>query len=300
MKQNNNKSAFSLIELSVILIIIGLIVTMTMSSNLFTASRLSSATVLTKKSPVNFTDGVVMWLETTLEDGFENNENTDGSSVTLWKNIYPENLDTDVTSSGGNAPIYITDGINDLPAIQFDGSDDYMISSNNYHLSSKTEFSTFVVFSPDLEQSENFGRVWRWGEAGNNSRISLTVGSTGVSNDDILLLLEDGTNSHISTVPDLLTTDDSYILSTIFHGGGATDADKYKLYLNNVQITVPAFSNAPLGATTANDTQPFSIGGNGGEEMAGKIGEIIIINKAISEKRRLEIYNYLSQKWNIN
>ena len=63
-----SSSAFSLIELSIVILIIGIIIAgITQGSRLVTKMRVASARALTQSSPVTSIKGLMMWLETTMD-----------------------------------------------------------------------------------------------------------------------------------------------------------------------------------------------------------------------------------------
>lgn len=83
-----NKFAFSLIEMSVVLLVIGAFLTAILSARLLIKSaRLESARNLTRNSPITSMKGVFMWMETVSENSFEIDGVADGDKVALWKNI---------------------------------------------------------------------------------------------------------------------------------------------------------------------------------------------------------------------
>jgi prepilin-type N-terminal cleavage/methylation domain-containing protein len=84
-------SAFSLIELSIVILIIGIIIAgVTQSSSLLAKARLQSAQILTKSSPVAGIPGLVAWFEPTLDESFLQGENEEGASITQWNDINPQ------------------------------------------------------------------------------------------------------------------------------------------------------------------------------------------------------------------
>jgi hypothetical protein len=295
------KSAFTIIEAATVFVIIGAIVAISISSvNLVGTSKISSARVLTANSPVKFTDGVVLWLETLSDEGFENNENQDGSVVSSWKNIQPDGFDITLTSSGSNRPIYIRDGINNLPSIRFDGGDDYIASASSSLMSGLTDYSTFVVYQPNTSTSDDYGRMWTWGANANNTRTGPAIGGTGFgSKNGIAVQANTGSSDTVVISDNLHNTGKAYIVSYIFDGSQATDADKLKIFHNGSQVAT-SVANPSIAAIVPSDSQPFQVGGEGAlYNYGGDIGEIIIIRDAISEKRRQEINNYLAKKWGI-
>ena len=63
---NKNNKAFSLIELSIVILVISLLVVgVTKGSRLMSEAKLKSAQALTSSSPVNAMTGVVLWLDAT-------------------------------------------------------------------------------------------------------------------------------------------------------------------------------------------------------------------------------------------
>ena len=82
------KKAFSLIELSIVLLIIGILIAgVTQSSRLIEQFKLTSARSKTKSSPVNSITGLSMWLETTAIESFLENESENQATVSAWNDI---------------------------------------------------------------------------------------------------------------------------------------------------------------------------------------------------------------------
>ena len=91
-----NKKAFSLIELSIVILIIGIIVAgVTQSSRLVRQFKLSSARTLTQSSPVASIKDLGAWFETTSTDSIKDSEADDSAAlttpsyVTTWRDINP-------------------------------------------------------------------------------------------------------------------------------------------------------------------------------------------------------------------
>jgi len=127
--------AFSLIELSIVILIIGiLVVGVTQSSRLLKQVKLATAQNLTRSSPVHHRN-LAFWWESTLDDSFINSEAVDGSEISQWNDINPATttkingckgqksvsaFNYDVSPYGViKGPIYIADGINNLPTLRF-------------------------------------------------------------------------------------------------------------------------------------------------------------------------------------
>lgn len=124
------KKAFSLIELSIVLAIIGIIIASVLAGGkLVLNSRIVAAQSLTQSSAVREIDGLVLWLETTTEESFLEKHVEDGKDVAIWYDISLQSTISNNVSqiSGGKYPKYYNESIKDLPSVYFDGSDDALI-----------------------------------------------------------------------------------------------------------------------------------------------------------------------------
>ena len=161
LKKAQLKKAFSLIELSVVVLIIGILIAgITAGSRLVRNSKLASAAQFTKSSDINSIPDLVLWLEPTQENSFATtSSNTDTLTyanvaglqdsayvkdtlrpdnreyVARWNDITPRavagNKKSVYQETGSRRPMYIANAINGLPALQFDGSSQYLYSLNN-------------------------------------------------------------------------------------------------------------------------------------------------------------------------
>jgi prepilin-type N-terminal cleavage/methylation domain-containing protein len=122
------KKAFSLIELSIVIVIVGIIIAgVTQSSKLLNKAALISAQTLTKSSPVAGIENLVLWLEPTLNESFGSNSLPDDSSaVASWHDINPQTSfkNNAQQTVSDNKPLFIDNCINSLPCIRFDGVQD--------------------------------------------------------------------------------------------------------------------------------------------------------------------------------
>ena len=84
-------SAFSLIELSIVILIIGVLIAgVTQASRLVRQSKLTTARTLTQSSAVNSIKGLLLWLEPTMDNSFKSSETTDANPITTWYDINPQ------------------------------------------------------------------------------------------------------------------------------------------------------------------------------------------------------------------
>ena len=120
-----NIKAFSLIELSIVILIIGILVAgVTQSSRLINMMKLQSTRSLTMASPVSSISNLVLWYEPTLEQSFDSSEASDATEVTTWYDINPQSSSKNNAISIGSArPKYKANCLNGLPCLSFDGND---------------------------------------------------------------------------------------------------------------------------------------------------------------------------------
>jgi prepilin-type N-terminal cleavage/methylation domain-containing protein len=140
------KSAFTLIELSIVLIIIGLVIGGVVGGNsLINSSRLLKARTLTNSSPVHGTENMVLWLESTSTESFLVKTPTQDAPIDLWRDLNQQetvkNNAIDTTSlTDADRPLYARNG---LPALYFDGSNDFLNTKSTYRSTNPT--TIFVV-----------------------------------------------------------------------------------------------------------------------------------------------------------
>jgi prepilin-type N-terminal cleavage/methylation domain-containing protein len=102
MKKSSNLKAFSLIELSVVILIIGVLVLgVTQGSRMLREAKLKSAQSLTTSSPVASIEGLAVWLDSTSENAFgigtggtykNVSAPADGDKVGRWNDLNPTSI----------------------------------------------------------------------------------------------------------------------------------------------------------------------------------------------------------------
>ena len=188
-----HKKAFSLVELSVVILIIGMLIAgISQGIDLYQDSRLATARSLTQNSRVNRIEDLTMWFEATSEKSFENPNPQNEERIALWKNInfkLSNRIDvsqTDLDST--KKPLYIRNAINNIPALRFDNAQ--FLTASNVKISeiaSSNQATVFIVqnnFSGDIATS-TFG----WFKDGyrfqmhaqESDRVSIDYGDTNVS-----------------------------------------------------------------------------------------------------------------------
>jgi prepilin-type N-terminal cleavage/methylation domain-containing protein len=151
------KQAFSLIELSIVILIIGILVAgVTSSSRLIRAMKLISAKQMTQSSPVLTIQDLLAWFEPTKEGIFgtgsagnytQQASPDNGQPIATWMDSNPRLVSGSqivaTQSSLSNQPLYVENGINGLPTLNF-VDDDFLQYADNVGLN--TGATLFVVF----------------------------------------------------------------------------------------------------------------------------------------------------------
>ena len=153
----NKKLAFSLIELSIVILIIGILVAgVTQSSRLVAQMRLASAQSVTRSADISSIRDMVFWAETSLENSITNSAGSlqieDGNSVSSWNDINPQiSAKINVTqATTANQPTYKALGINGLPSLSFNGSNNILLNTSTTPLpASDKNYSLVLVWRPN-------------------------------------------------------------------------------------------------------------------------------------------------------
>ncbi len=147
-------SAFSLIELSIVLLIIGIIIAgITQSSLLVSKYKLTTARSQTQNSPVASISGVNFWFDAVSEKSFSQVDASNDAQIDSWFDINPTSTTKyNASSLGSSRPKYLSNCINDLPCLSFDGVDDYLeIADLNVGF---TSFAVAAVIKTDLTSGD--------------------------------------------------------------------------------------------------------------------------------------------------
>lgn len=284
MKKN---SAFSLIELSVVLLIVGILIAgVTQAGIMIKNSRIQSARLLTKESPVNDIDNLVVWYETSLDSSFVAGEAIDNTIISAWNNNNKQSLGVNnaTQATTTSKPKYIANVFNGaIPAIRFDGTDDFMSYDGTFLAGSN--YTIFVVEQRTSNKSNNF----------------FMGGSTAATNKDLVLgYAADTTIKQAHYGNDLSFTIQAFVNPTprihSFWFSASTGGGK-KYWLNGGNSadasdssqteSLTDYLNAYLGRYFTNNY------------FFGDIAEVIIFNGALKNSERQSIETYLSKKYSI-
>ncbi len=294
MFEKKPSSAFSLIELSIVILIVGIIIAgVTQSSRLVNRAKINSARSATQSSPVASISGLSVWWEATREESFGGSQPEDGATITNWIDINPQGT-TKAQTTSTSAPTYKSNCINSLPCLNFNGSNflNTTVSSADLGVST-TQISMFAVVMP---QSLSNGTS-RYFIITNGPWVSGFVGlyvnqsSGGLSNRAAY------TNWGAGAVP--IMTSAAVAVGAPYVISQADNGASLRIFLNG------GFSNTatPTVSIKGNGNE-FYIGtyinsGTRVESFNGYIGEIIIFNRGLTTEERESVEEYLGKKWGV-
>lgn len=297
MKKLFKSRAFSLLELSVALMVISLAIASIVKTNdLLIDMKINSAENLTKSSPVRSIKGLILWLDSSTKDSFKDSERTDGGQITVWKDINPQaNKKYYALTSSTAAITYkeLTD-MNDLPALYFDGS-----SSSAKFTLSKTEssadytaiitpdndFTYFVVSKLDTDAGSSVtafsnGYLGGWGYAMSGASGSRYRRVAYPSVGNINTISSDG-----SERPEIVT---------VTYSGNSDQTTTMRV--NGASVSVSASSISADNPDTALYIGNVS---SGSSQWKGYISEIILFKRVLNSDDIGKIEEYLSKKYKI-
>jgi len=294
------KSAFSLLELVIVMAAVGLVMAAVLQGvKLIRASKISAAQTLTKKSPVLDIDDLALWYETSLPSSFAEGENRNNSTVSIWYDSslkVASNKNNATSTNVNNRPKYLANFFNDaVPAVQFNTPISGKVLFFNGNFLIGTSYTIFVV----EQRSGNFSNSYFIGSMAPNAREQLLLGyrnNTTIRHSHYL----NGSNIELNQIIPAYSSPQVRIHTFLFdansgggkkyweNGGGVEDAGASGA---NQKLPLVKYDKATIGYNY--------IGGGTQVDYRGSIGEIIIFTRALKNKERQRIENYLSKKFSI-
>jgi prepilin-type N-terminal cleavage/methylation domain-containing protein len=277
--------AFSLIELSIVILIIGILVAgVTQSTRLIYQMRLSSARSLTQSSPVASIKGLLLWLETTSENSFLEAEAEDGAELSLWQDINPQSTSkVTMIPSGSNLTgmTYLAKGINGLPSINFRADSNRAFVSSANLISSGYASTVFIVYKLTTQSLGSDQYPFQW----DSSYLRAW-------NEDRYL----GTST-VWLIGAAAFTNNPEIARITLTGG--TASDRISLHVNGTSVISPY----ALSGSAITGSSPFRVAhanpGFGQENFDGQISEIIVFEGVLKASDAAAVEKYLEKKYGI-
>ena len=310
LKINKNK-AFSLIELSIVILIIGILVAgVTQSSRLISQMRLISVRSITLSSPIASIKDLYAWYETVMEKSFDEVEASDGLTISNWYDLNPQSSSGKINFTQTNAgfrPTYQLSSINGLPAIYFNGSKFLNTDLNAPSALGAGSATFFFVFRPQNAFAQSFLLTQTYSTCANNIEIGLTTGNQAGANFGI----HSGCNRATVTQANTLSNNNVFLMTMVFLSSPIVNGGT-----SNVKIFRNGGSELPLFA----DAGGYNSGLNGSYAVGnyslymgvrydwrntlnayytGTISEVVIFSRSLNTEERQAVEKYLGKKWGI-
>ena len=294
MKNNRNFSAFSLIEISIVILIVGILVAgVTQSSRLISQAKINSAQSLTQSSPASSVKNMSLWIESTLDTSFDLAETDNSSTITNWYDINPQ-VSSKSNFASTAKPTYLLNSINGLPAIKFSGSN-FMTAPNFSNIITKSATVFAVVKMPSALANQVI-----FSKRATPTNANIELATTSAANYwkfcDASSTCLTPTNSPTPAI----SANNPYVLSVVYTGSSAAAASSTSTGITFFNNGV-ALSSGSQATTSVpdNSVAAFLTLGASSNGFSGHIGEIIIYDRALKREERQSIETYLGKKWGI-
>lgn len=282
------KSAFSLVELSIVILVIGtLVAAISEGGRLVRKAKLATARTLTEGSPANSIDDMVMWFDTTSNRSFITPEVVSGSTIDTWndiKNASGTQIIAYQIDDAAYNPIYVKSAINGLPALKFTKAGGQYLSFDGSILTN----DDYTIFIVDQRSADNTGSAYVLG------------GGTDAANKTIVFGYADGNiiSGHqglynISYTPSFVTNSQTPRIYAVVFSGSAGKT----LYINGYQYAVENHAGQYL--TQYSDGLIGKHSATGDYQYDGYLGELIFFKRNLDDKERNAVERYLSKKWGV-
>ncbi len=284
---NKSKQAFTLIELSVVLIIVATILSgIIYGDGLVYSARVANSKAITGKSVVREMEGLVAWYEASLKDSI--NEQAKDAQITEWRDMNPSSIASrrnSLTKTASAGMIRKYSGIKEMGSMSFNGSD--RISLTSFQQGSTAQVTAFLVFRPLVAPTATARIIL-------DSHSSGLTSSIGIKNNAVSLNAGFAVDTATGSSPASFLVDQDYILAVYFNGASSSSA-----YVNNATILAGASNVSNPGS---NQLSGLTIGSDrsGSNGFNGWISEVIIFNRPLKLQERKDVMSYLSNKYQIS
>jgi hypothetical protein len=167
--------------------------------------------------------------------------------------------------------------MNGLPALLFDGSNDYFFFNGDFLVGS--DYTIFVVEARNYKEFDNFFLIGTGGDCGTNLRLGYKT-DTAIMNDHFCQNMSKNIPVYSSTIARIHSFTFRSALGKSIYTNGAG------LISNSDQANKNPLSSYPSSRI-------------GGGSYKGSIAEMIFYSRALTDQERQGVEAYLAKKWGI-
>jgi len=276
-----NRKGFSLIEISVVILIIGVLIAgISQASDMIDDAALKGARGASKSSRVSRIKDLVLWLDMTGEGASltsSNKQAVDGEAVTSIKDLNPRSS-SKLTLTGTST--FSSNKVSGLPSIAFNGS------SNSYKLTERYdnltgEYTIYLIYQPIT--TTNYVIFEKRGATDTVFPYKLEIASGFYKLSD--------KNSSVFGAKKVSAGKINLIRLNRTSTGGLT------IIVDDVTTTAAGTNDS------VTNSSELIIGAQNGTTIAsyanGRLGELIIFERDLSTPEEVDIEAYLYKKWKI-
>ncbi len=285
--KKNNKNAFTIIELSIVILVISvMVVGVATGKSLITKARLANAKSLTRQSVVNdMGDDLIAWYETSLEGSFKESETkTDGSSITIWKDSNKNAVNKNDATAGVSPTLVQNVFYNSIPGVRFTGSQYLNFNGTKF---AKNSYTVFVVEQRISGKSNNY----------------FIAGSANSLNSNLVLGYR---NQNLMTQAHWSNDFDVPIIFPNYSSQNLIPRIHTFLFNNSIGKQYTLNGKNPLNKNTNKDPLTSYISARigfcqpcGNDYYVGDLAEIIMFKRSLKTEEVEAIESYLGSKYGI-
>jgi len=238
-------------------------------------------------APTDFAD-LALWLDasddaTLFTDAPCATSASTGGKIACWRD--KSGKGNHVTQDNSNdRPVLLANQQNQLPALDFstDATDDHLATGGTGQINADGGYTKFVLFSLDSTTDSPNGLI-TGGGAG--TRLDASSGVLDASHDGGALLAG-GTD---------LSTDRYYITTLRYDGVNSNGL------ADTIRLDGSADASDDTAGAKTHTASKIYIGADGtGDGLNGKLAELMVYNRAISDEEVEKLECYLARKWDIS
>lgn len=282
------KQAFSLVEVALVVLITGFLITAAMqATNMIRSFKLMGARAQTKSSSVNGISGIVAWFDTTSERSFDKKEAIDGKKISQWNDINSQSVvGNNATQTGNARPTYVFDPsvANGLPVLRFDGNDYFDLPNGTIPDSDYDYTFFFVMRVPNISESYGVLGSGDYTTENGSNMVSFRAGG----------FVENNWQKNTLLTRTISVSATKMQVFTFMY----ENTNGRKIYVNGVFRGEDNAVNHK-GLPTSNTIGKVTITNIPDLYFKGDIAEIILFGRALSKDERQMVEKYLAKKWAI-